>query len=400
MTTLQGREILLGVGGGISAYKSCELLRRLQDSGFLVRVVPTRSSLNFVGAATWEALSGREVPTDLWNRVHEVPHISLAKSSDAIVIAPATADLIARLASGRADDLLTNVVLASTAPIILVPAMHTEMWLNQATQANVSLLRSRGYLVIEPEVGRMTGEDSGIGRYPEISSILVQIKAHLNHNDDYTGKRVLVSAGGTREKIDPVRYIGNLSSGKQGYAIALQAAKRGAEVTLVSANVSLPDIEGVSIIKVESAAQMLEALEANFDSTDLLVMSAAVADSSPSTVSDRKIDKSELTSIALSPNPDIVATLGDRKRPGQVIIAFAAQGQTDDANQLQKAKEKLVTKNADLLYFNDVINTEIFGSEETEGLILMNSAEDLRFPRATKMTLAAKLLDLALNKLS
>jgi len=400
MTTLQGREILLGVGGGISAYKSCELLRRLQDSGFLVRVVPTRSSLNFVGAATWEALSGRQVPTDLWNRVHEVPHISLAKCSDAIVIAPATADLIARLASGRADDLLTNVVLASTAPIILVPAMHTEMWLNQATQANVSLLRSRGYLVIEPEVGRMTGEDSGIGRYPEISSILVQIKAHLNHNDDYTGKRVLVSAGGTREKIDPVRYIGNLSSGKQGYAIALQAAKRGAEVTLVSANVSLPDIEGVSIIKVESAAQMLEALEANFDSTDLLVMSAAVADSSPSTVSDRKIDKSELTSIALSPNPDIVATLGDRKRPGQVIIAFAAQGQTDDANQLQKAKEKLVTKNADLLYFNDVINTEIFGSEETEGVILMNSAEELRFPRATKMTLAAKLLDLALNKLS
>jgi len=232
------REIVLGVGGGISAYKSCELVRRLQDHGFLVSVIPTRSSLNFVGRATWEALSGRPIQDEMWNNVHEVPHIALAKKAAAIVIAPATADLIARIALGRADDMLTNVVIASNAPLIIVPAMHSEMWLNKATVANVALLRDRGVIVMEPAIGKLTSGDVGVGRYPEISEIIPVVEKATNHNSDLLGKTVLVSAGGTREQIDPVRYIGNKSSGKQGIAIAIAAASRGAKVSLSSSKCS------------------------------------------------------------------------------------------------------------------------------------------------------------------
>jgi len=226
-----GREILLGVTGGISAYKSCDLIRRLQDEGYLVTVVPTRASLNFVGVATWEALSGRPVPVDIWNNVHQVPHISLAKSADAIVIAPATADLIAKVANGIADDLLTNIILATSAPIVFVPAMHTEMWLNKATQANIRTLQERGYLVVEPATGKLTSGDSGVGRYPESHTIISTLNQTLDHRADLKGKRVLISTGGTREAIDPVRFIGNHSSGKQGYALAYAAAKRGQRAT-------------------------------------------------------------------------------------------------------------------------------------------------------------------------
>ncbi len=269
---LGGREIVLGVGGGISAYKSCELLRRMQDLRLLVTVIPTRASLNFVGTATWEALSGRAVPTDLWSQVHQVPHISIAKKADAIVIAPATADLIAKVAAGLADDLLTNLILAATSPVILVPAMHSEMWLNPATQANVATLRTRGYVIVEPGTGKLTSGDVGIGRYPEVEEILQPLKEALSLNSDLSGRKVLISAGGTREAIDPVRFIGNQSSGKQGYALALAALKRGADVTLVAANSSLPDIEGVRTIHVSSTAEMLTALNASFDKADLLVM--------------------------------------------------------------------------------------------------------------------------------
>ncbi len=237
----RGREIVLGVGGSISAYKSCDLLRRLQEQGFLITVVPTRASLNFVGVATWEALSHRAVADDLWNNVQEVPHVALGKKADAVVIAPATADLIARIAQGRADDLLTNIVLTATCPIIIVPAMHTEMWLNEATKLNVKTLRSRGFIVIDPEVGKLTGEDVGAGRYPKSKVIVQATQDALKSKADYLGKKVLISAGGTREAIDPVRYIGNRSSGKQGYALAYAAAKRGAEVTLVAANADLAD---------------------------------------------------------------------------------------------------------------------------------------------------------------
>lgn len=331
------REVVLGIGGGIAAYKSCDLLRRLKDHGFLVSVIPTRSSLNFVGSATWEALSGRPVQTDLWNNVHEVPHISMAKKADAIVIAPATADLIARIACGRADDLLTNVVIASNAPIILVPAMHTEMWLNEATVANVEALRKRGVIVIDPAVGDLSSGDSGVGRYPETKEIIDVVENTFNRKADLIGKKVLVSAGGTREAIDPVRYIGNLSSGKQGIAVALEAAARGAIVTLVIANAPEISIEDVEVIHVVTAEQMLAALDANFDSADVVVMTAAVADVRPKLSASQKISKSDLTSIELLHNPDIIGTLASRKRH-QVLIGFAAQ---TGADRLSKAHEKL-----------------------------------------------------------
>jgi phosphopantothenoylcysteine decarboxylase/phosphopantothenate--cysteine ligase len=243
----RGRKLLLGVSGGISAYKSCELLRRLQDEGFIVDVVPTSASLNFVGKATWEALSGRKVLTDLWSDVEKVPHILMAKENDLIVIAPTTADLLAKLASGRADDLLTNIVLASTAPKILVPAMHTEMWLNPATVANVKTLQDRGFVVVAPDEGRMTGSDVGVGRYPEVSKIIEIINLTTHITADLAGKKILITAGGTREPIDPIRFIGNRSSGRQGFALAAAAASRGAQVHLVAANTDLPVIEGVTI---------------------------------------------------------------------------------------------------------------------------------------------------------
>jgi phosphopantothenoylcysteine decarboxylase/phosphopantothenate--cysteine ligase len=247
------REVILGVGGGIAAYKSCDLLRRLQDHGFVVTVVPTPSSLNFVGKATWEALSGRAVTTDVFENVEEVRHISLAKRADFIIIAPATADLIARIAAGRADDLLTNVVLAADVPILVVPAMHPQMWNDPATLANVETLRNRGLVVLEPEVGALTSGDVGQGRFPETSTILAALEEISQSNFDLLGKKVLVTAGGTREPIDSVRYIGNQSSGKQGYAVARSALRRGASVTLIAANTMLEDIKGIRTLRVETA---------------------------------------------------------------------------------------------------------------------------------------------------
>jgi phosphopantothenoylcysteine decarboxylase/phosphopantothenate--cysteine ligase len=392
----RGREIVLGVGGSISAYKSCDLLRRLQDQGFLITVVPTRASLNFVGVATWEALSHRAVAEDLWNNVQEVPHVSLGKKADAVVIAPATADLLARIAQGRADDLLTNIVLTATCPIIVAPAMHTEMWLNDATQKNVQTLRSRGFIVIDPEVGKLTGGDVGAGRYPKTKVIVQATQDALKGKADYLGVKVLVSAGGTREAIDPVRYIGNRSSGKQGYALAYAAAKRGAEVTLVSANAELKDIEGVKTIHVETANQMQQALVEEFDETDLVIMSAAVADVRPESTELEKISKSGLTELKLKPNDDIIKALASMKKR-QVLVGFAAQTGPDGISQ---AKEKLRAKGLDLLYFNDVTKTKIFGEDETEGIVLDADGGESKISRISKVTLADKILDLALHKLS
>ena len=394
----RGREIVLGVTGGISAYKSCDLLRRLQEHGFLVTVVPTRASLNFVGLATWEALSGRPIPTDLWNNVHQVPHISLAKQADAIVIAPATADVIAKMAHGIADDLLTNILLAAAIPVIVVPAMHTEMWLNPATVANIEILKSRGITIVEPGVGKLTSGDVGIGRYPETGPIIDTLLSTLHGTSDLLGKKVLISAGGTREPIDSVRYIGNHSSGKQGYSLAMAAAKRGAHVTLVSANASLRDIEGVETIHVESALEMQAALEKHFDESDILIMSAAIADVRPSHPSESKITKANLSSIELTANPDITKILGSRKT-SQVLVGFAAQTEANLDVGLRLAANKLQDKGLDLIYFNNVSHGAIFGEDETEGMILQPTGEMIPFNRASKMTLAHKLLDLALNKL-
>ena len=391
---VNSREIILGVGGGIAAYKSCDLLRRLLDLGHHVTVVPTPSSLNFVGKATWEALSGRTVTTEVFESVEEVRHISLAKKSDFIVISPATADLIARLASGRADDLLTNVVLASTSEILLVPAMHPQMWSNSATLANVQTLRQRGIHVMEPGVGALTSGDIGKGRLPETHEIIAEIESLLSSANDFAGRKILITAGGTREPIDPVRFIGNRSSGKQGYAIAREAARRGAKVSLIAANSQLADIDGVEIIHVETAQEMLSAVELRFDDCDALFMSAAVADARPLDASDEKIKKSDYQSIDLVENADILKSLLSKKKQ-QIIVAFAAETSHDRVSALAK----LESKGADILYLNDISAGDIFNSETTYGEIFKRDGSSIKVAKTTKDTLARELLDTALIQL-
>jgi phosphopantothenoylcysteine decarboxylase/phosphopantothenate--cysteine ligase len=322
--TLQGREVILGVGGGIAAYKSCELLRRLQDRGYVITVVPTPAALNFVGTATWEALSSRPVNTQVWESVHTVPHISLAERADFFLIAPATADLIARLAMGRADDLLTNLVLASDVPKMIVPAMHPSMWLDPATVSNVDILKQRGFIVMDPEVGRLTGNDVGPGRFPETAAIISRFDEVTGQVQDLKGLKVLVTAGGTREPIDPVRFIGNRSSGKQGIAVANAAKNRGAEVQLIAANCDVSALSGIDVIEVETTLEMQSALRANFPWCSILVMSAAVADARPLQVSDQKIKKSTLNSIELQQNPDLLSELAPAKE-NRILIGFAAE---------------------------------------------------------------------------
>ena len=396
----RGRKLLLGISGGISAYKSCELLRRLQDEGFIVDVVPTSASLNFVGKATWEALSGRKVVTDLWSEVEKVPHILMAKENDLIVIAPTTADLLAKLASGRADDLLTNIVLASTAPKILVPAMHTEMWLNPATVANVKTLQDRGFVVVAPDEGRMTGSDVGIGRYPEVSKIIEIINLTTHITADLAGKKILITAGGTREPIDPIRFIGNRSSGRQGFALAAAAASRGAQVHLIAANTDLPVIEGITITNVETAEQMATVLEYEFSECDALIMSAAVADAKVANYSDQKIKKEKLDAVSLSKNPDILKSLSEKKKPSQVIVGFAAET-ISGLDELQKqGKEKLLSKSLDLIYVNNVSDGAVFGSENTQGLIIDKNQNVIKVPHISKDTLSDILLDQLVSKLS
>lgn len=393
------REVILGVGGGIAAYKSCELLRRLQDRGYAITVVPTPSSLNFVGAATWEALSGRPVTTQVWERVDEVRHVSLAAAADALIIAPATADLIARIASGRADDLLTNLVLAVDIPILVVPAMHPQMWLDPATVANVEILRSRGFMVMDPEIGRLTGDDVGPGRFPETIAIIEKFEKLISANKDLLGLQVLVTAGGTREAIDPVRYIGNRSSGRQGAAVARAARDRGAQVKIILANSQLTiqeskDLNGIDVIAVETAAQMQAALEKEFPATNLLVMSAAVADARPLQISDEKIKKGQLKDIQLIENPDLLKSIA-KMRDKQIIIAFAAETNSD----LGAAQEKMKAKGANILYLNDVSGGAIFGSELTEGFILTSNGAHIPVAQTSKDTLAELLLDQALIQL-
>jgi phosphopantothenoylcysteine decarboxylase/phosphopantothenate--cysteine ligase len=388
-------KVILGVGGGIAAYKSCDLLRRMQERNYEVTVVPTPSALNFVGTATWEALSGKKVTTQVWESVEEVRHIKLAADNDLILISPATADLIARIAMGRADDLLTNLVLASSAIKVLIPAMHPNMWNNAATVANIALLQERGFHVMRPATGRLTGTDSGIGRLPETSEILSFLATVVGQTQDLLGKRVLVTAGGTREPIDPVRYIGNRSSGKQGYAVAQVALDRGAEVTILSANVNLPDPVGASVVKVESAKDLEVELEKYFQSTDLLVMAAAVADARPSQVGAEKLKKDSFREISLVENPDLVAQISTQKRK-QIIVGFAAETSLNVA----EANRKLIAKGLDLIYLNDVSTGEIFGSDSTQGLFITSDGKEIPVSKSNKATLAGQLLDLVIDKLN
>ncbi len=389
ITFPRGRELILGVSAGIAAYKSCELLRRLQDHGFLVTVIPTESSLNFVGKATWEALSGRPVSTSVWENIDSVSHVSLGDKADFLLIAPATADVIARLAQGRADDLLSTTVLATTAPILIVPAMHPKMWLNQATQENVHILRARGITVMEPDVGRLTGKDSGIGRFPETNTIIDQVSQISGRQAFLSGKKILVTAGGTREAIDPVRFIGNHSSGRQGLAIAYEALKAGAEVTVIAGATDPFHLEGANLIEVESAQEMKQAVEAEFVRSDALIMAAAVADARPHNVSNEKIKKNDLLEIALEKNEDILASISSVKGKHQVLVGFAAE--TSD-NAISLAEKKMHAKGADFLYVNNVSGGAVFGSERTSGILLGLDIAPREFNNVTKFVVAEEIL--------
>jgi phosphopantothenoylcysteine decarboxylase/phosphopantothenate--cysteine ligase len=362
-------EVVLGVGGGIAAYKSCELLRLFTESGHDVRVVPTASALKFVGAPTWAALSGHPVATEVWDDVHEVPHVRIGRHADLVVVAPATADLLAKAAHGLADDLLTNTLLTATCPVVFAPAMHTEMWENAATRANVALLRSRGHLVIEPAVGRLTGADTGKGRLPDPREIFEIARHALAGRKDLAGRHVVVTAGGTREPLDPVRFLGNRSSGKQGYALARTAVARGARVTLIAANVTLGNPAGADIVRVGTTEELRKATVEAFAGADVVVMAAAPADFRPASVAEQKIKKTDggsAPTIELVTNPDIAAELGASKRPGQLLIAFAAETHA----ALEHARVKLIRKRADLIVVNEVGTDLVFGADRNTVTIL------------------------------
>ncbi len=390
-------EIVLGVGGGIAAYKACELLRLFTESGHAVRVVPTASALRFVGAPTWAALSGRPVTTEVWDEVDEVPHVRIGRRADLVVIAPATADLLARAATGRADDLLTNVLLTTRAPVVLAPAMHTEMWEHPATRDNVATLRRRGAVVIEPAVGRLTGADTGKGRLPDPAAIFevarrVLARGQAAAEPDLAGRRVVISAGGTREAIDPVRYLGNNSSGKQGYALARTAQARGAEVVLVAANTALPDPAGVDIRRVTSAEELRLAMHTAAKGADAVVMAAAVADFRPSQRAQQKIKKRdgvEPDPIALVRNPDVLAELATARPAGQVVVGFAAETE----NVLAGGQAKLARKGCDLLVVNQVGDGIAFGTDQNEAVILAADGTTTPVPLGPKEALADLLWD-------
>jgi phosphopantothenoylcysteine decarboxylase/phosphopantothenate--cysteine ligase len=432
--------VVLGVGAGIAAYKSCELLRLLTESGHQVRVVPTLDALRFVGEATWAALSGEPVTTDAWTGVAEVPHVRLGQSADLVVVAPATADLMARAAAGMAGDLLTATLLTARCPVLYAPAMHTEMWEHPATQANVSLLRRRGAIVLEPAVGRLTGQDSGAGRLPEPAAIFavatrLLARGGIDGKDplrpDLAGRRVVVSAGGTREEIDPVRFIGNWSTGTQGYALARTAVARGAEVILVTANVALPDPAGAKVTRVVSAREMRDAVltaaargvqGGHGVGADAVVMAAAVADYRPQARSAAKIKKDGQPPepLRLTENPDILAGLAaarrdlaaggqntadhDPERTGlvplatvrQVLVGFAAETDTSP----ETARAKLARKGCDLLVVNPVGNGLGFGTPDNEAVVYGADGTVTAIPRGPKEALADVVWDLVAARIN
>ncbi|MEI6404651.1 MAG: bifunctional phosphopantothenoylcysteine decarboxylase/phosphopantothenate--cysteine ligase CoaBC [Actinomycetes bacterium] len=397
--TTKSLNIVLGVGGGIAAYKVAALLRTLTEAGHDVRVVPTPSALKFVGTATWEALSGNPVTAEVWDNVSEVPHVTIGKNADLIIVAPATADLLSRAAHGAANDLLTNVLLTATCPVVYAPAMHTEMWLNAATQSNVDILRSRGAVVLEPANGRLTGDDSGPGRMPEPEHIAAAALALASTTQrDLNGRRVLVTAGGTRENLDPVRFIGNRSSGKQGVAIAQAARDRGADVTLVCANVTAPVPSGVTVLHVETGQELKAAVEAHIAQVDVIVMAAAVADFAPAHVSDVKIKKSDdglAPTIELVRTPDILTGIVANKLAHQFVVGFAAETGDSQASVVEHGRAKLARKGCDALVVNDVTGDKAFGSDKNEVTILLKGdAHEVHVPRASKVEIANALWDL------
>ncbi|MGC5032075.1 bifunctional phosphopantothenoylcysteine decarboxylase/phosphopantothenate--cysteine ligase CoaBC [Micromonospora sp. DT229] len=395
--------IILGVGGGIAAYKACELLRLFTESGHQVRVVPTAAALRFVGAPTWAALSGQPVTEEVWADVHEVPHVRLGQQADLVVVAPTTADLLAKAAHGIADDLLTNTLLTARCPVLLAPAMHTEMWEHPATVDNVATLRRRGVRVIEPAVGRLTGADTGKGRLPDPAEIFAVARRTLARGAtapaDLAGRHVLVTAGGTREPLDPVRFLGNRSSGKQGYAFARAAVARGARVTLISANVSLPDPAGVDLIRVGTTAELREATVRAAADAEVVVMAAAPSDFRPASYAPGKIKKADdgvAPTIELVTNPDIAAELGQRRRPGQVLVVFAAETGDAEAN----GRAKLARKRADLIVINEVGLDKVFGADTNAATVIDVEGSVTRLAEQSKEELADEVWDLVVVRLS
>jgi phosphopantothenoylcysteine decarboxylase/phosphopantothenate--cysteine ligase len=387
--------VILGVGAGIAAYKSCELLRRLTEAGHRVRVVPTEDALRFVGEATWAALSGQPVSAGVWDAAEQVPHVRLGREAELVFVAPATADLLARAAHGIAGDLLTNTLLTATCPVAYAPAMHTEMWEHPATQANVATLRARGAVVIEPAVGRLTGADSGPGRLPEADELFEVARRLLARGaraPDLTGRHIVVSAGGTREAIDPVRFLGNNSSGRQGYALARTAVARGARVTLVSANVALPDPAGARLVRVTSTEELRRAvLEAATGrgadaAADAVVMAAAVADFRPAARLDAKIKKTDAAPdpLRLERTPDVLAELVAKRGAGQVIVGFAAETH----NVREHGQAKLASKGCDLLVVNQVGGGLAFGTPDNAAVVLGADGSSVSVPRGPKEQLA------------
>jgi len=406
--------IVLGVAGGIAAYKAVELLRLFTESGHQVRVVPTESALRFVGAPTWAALSGQPVATGVWDDVASVPHVRIGQGADLVVVAPATADLLARAAAGRGDDLLAATLLTARCPVVFAPAMHTEMWEHPATRANVATLRARGALVIEPAVGRLTGVDSGKGRLPEPAEIALLAELVLRHalaaaamgagwTPDLAGRHVVVSAGGTREHLDPVRFLGNRSSGWQGVALARTALARGAEVTLVAANLAVPEPAGAKVVRVGSAEELRAAVLAAAQGADAVVMAAAVADFRPAEPVPHKIKKSdaEPAPIRLVRNPDVLAELSSgTRRPGQVVVGFAAETGDADGDVLAHGRAKLARKGCDLLVVNEVGDRLGFEASDNGGVVLGADGTETVVPRGPKETLAAVVWDLVAERLA
>lgn len=399
------RNVVIGVGGGIAAYKVASVVRHFTEAGHHVRVIPTEAALKFVGAATFEALSGNPVSTAVFDDVPLVQHVRLGQEADLVLIAPATADLMARAASGRADDLLTSTLLTARCPVVYVPAMHTEMWEHPATQANVAALREHGATVLTPASGRLTGTDTGAGRLPDpqeialIGDLLLERPEALPY--DLAGVKFLISAGGTREPLDPVRYLGNRSSGKQGYALARAAAQRGAQVTLVAgATADLADPAGVEVIRIATAAQLSDEIGKRAPETDVVIMAAAVADFRPVHLSDAKIKKSDKgpAPIELTTNPDILAGLVNARRSGEIptttsIVGFAAETGDEHHGVLDHGRAKLARKGCDLLVVNAVGEGKAFGMDHNTGWILAAGGDETALPLGSKTLMATRILD-------
>lgn len=402
MTASPRPRVVLGVAGGIAAYKACEVLRGLTESGCDVTVVPTAAALRFVGEPTWAALSGHPVATGVWADAHEVPHVRLGQQADCVIVAPATADLIARATHGLADDLLTNVLLTARCPVILAPAMHTEMWQHPATSRNVELLRDRGVVVLDPAVGRLTGTDSGPGRLPEQASIVRAVHAALRRGAvapaDLTGTRVVVSAGGTREAWDPVRFLGNASSGRQGVELARTALARGASVTLVAAHLEVDPPAGARVVRVDSAEELRVAMHAESAAADVIVMAAAVADFRPSDVGEHKIKKTDDQDAPVLPlerTADVLRELVDKRgaaaRP--LIVGFAAETGDPDRSVVELGRDKLARKGCDLLVVNDVSGGQVFGQPDNAVVILGTDGTERAVAQADKAVIADAIWD-------